>query len=245
VLRVETVGQRYLKISLPQAGLKVYFDGYACNIKLSSRYQGGQCGLCGHFDGEQDSEFLDAQMQDLGDDLPSFHKSYLHSQDSDETCDLDQLQDTISDQQQYRYRPFNWEGQSQGQWMSERHQNEYYSDDDSSSQEEGSWEQDQYYHNSERSPVRRTKVIEQGHELCFSKTPVPRCPRGTYPSNYEQKKKVVYCCMDRDQMEAESYRQKAEWGQVVDEVQQLTPSFTQTELIPQSCVRYNSDRSSN
>jgi hypothetical protein len=239
VLRVEPVGQ-YLKVVLPQAGLKVYFDGYACNIKLSSRYQGGQCGLCGHFDGEQDSEFYDAQMNDLSDDLPSFHKSYLHSQDPDETCDQDQLEQTIEDQQQYRYQPFNWETQQRDQWMSKRHQIEYYTDDSDSQEnsQEDSREQDQYYGGSEKSPVRRTKVIEQGHELCFSKTPVPRCPRGTYPSNYEKKQKVVYCCMDRDQMETESYRQKAEWGQIVDEVQQLSPSFTQTEMIPSSCIQY-------
>jgi hypothetical protein len=243
VLRMEPIGQ-YVKISLPRAGLKVYFDGWACNVKLSGRYQGSQCGLCGNFDGDIDSEFLDARMNDLSDDMPAFHKSYLYSQDSDDTCDMEQLNDMVNDQQQYRYQPFNWEsehGLEQDSWMSRRRQNDFYGDDDSDelqdsdSQEEG---QDQYYREGKKSPVLRTKVIEQGHELCFSKVPVPRCPRGTYPISHKQPKKVVYCCMDRDQMEAESYRLKAQWGNVIEQVQDMSPSFTQTELIPNSCRQY-------
>jgi hypothetical protein len=51
---------------------------------------------------------------------------------------------------------------------------------------------------TEVSPVPRTLTIEQAHEICFSKAPVPKCPRHTMATSYKKgDAKVVYSCMER------------------------------------------------
>jgi hypothetical protein len=237
VLRCEKVGS-YLKITLPVAGIKVYFDGYAANIKMSRKYQNVQCGLCGHFDNEPDNEFLSADMNDLFDDLKGFHRSYLHTDDTNENCQVDDSVFNNMDNYKYKWDDFDREQQRDSFY---RMNNYVDYDQDRDSQESDNQEIDFGYllnDNVEQRPIDRTKVIEHGHELCFSKVPVPKCPRHTYPLTYEQPKKVVYCCLPRDDPQAEVYYRQSRRHRVVQEVSDLPSSFTETELIPESCTTY-------
>jgi len=83
VCRVEKEGP-YVKIVLPESGVKVYFDGFACNVKLSKMYQNQQCGLCGHYDEEYSDEFRTADFKST-DDVREFYKSYIVK---DDQCSL-------------------------------------------------------------------------------------------------------------------------------------------------------------
>ena len=48
-------------------------------------------------------------------------------------------------------------------------------------------------------PVEKTRIIEQHHQTCFSKSPVKVCPRNTHPIKMESEKEhVVFSCMPRN-----------------------------------------------
>jgi hypothetical protein len=88
-------------------------------------------------------------------------------------------------------------------------------------------------------PVQRTKVIEQGDEICFSKQPVKTCPRNTYPVQYkDQEQKVVYSCLSRNDIRSEIYHRRSSQHRVVSEVESLSSSFTETEIVPKTCRFY-------
>lgn len=55
-------------MELPQ--IKIEFDGYMANIKMSESYKSQQCGICGHYDGERSNEFRRADNKETG---PFFH----------------------------------------------------------------------------------------------------------------------------------------------------------------------------
>ena len=99
-------------------------------------------------------------------------------------------------------------------------------------------------------------MIEQGHEVCFSKKPVPKCAKYTHAIDYEQKVvKVTYTCIDRNEYEvsavsllqphtiqhlqAEEYLRRAHRGEVIDEIADLPASFAQNEHVPLKCEKTN------
>lgn len=263
IVRIQKQGP-YCKVSLPKAGVKVYFDGYAADIKMSRMYQNDQCGLCGHFDEEmsEESEFRNPQNQYVT--LPEFSRSYLIQ----DNCEVE---DEIQDSSRYSiYKDDNDDDDSyEPDWRSTKSgscpslsflsqiegrnncQEECDSDDECSGSKKCCFNgcghscvrsektRDLWSSDRRRQPVLRTKVIEQGQELCFSKEPVPKCPQGTYPE-YESEQKVVYNCLSRsgfDGDRADRYHRQS-LRDVVQEVQNLPASFTQTEAIVKSCIVY-------
>jgi len=102
VARIEKEGS-YVKVVLPETGVKVYFDGYACNVKLSKTYQGQQCGLCGHYDEEHTDEFRTADFRQV-DDVREFYKSYIVR---DSQCTVPET-DKICQDEECQYKP-HWE----------------------------------------------------------------------------------------------------------------------------------------
>jgi hypothetical protein len=254
VLRVEKQGP-VCKVSLPEAGIKVYYDGYVCNVKMSQTYRNVQCGLCGHFDGEMEDELRNPSSRLV--DLPEFHRSWLLQ----EQC---QVEEELNDQSQYWLEETE---QFQPDWRSTKsgscpRLNEISLEKMNTCEEQCNGDGDcteskkccfngcshvcveskerttSRRNNKERRPVLGTKVIEHGHELCFSKQPVALCPRNTFPKKYEEEKKVVYCCLPRSDPQAEVYHRQALKNLVVQQVQNLPASFTETELIPELCTKY-------
>ena len=267
VVRIQKQGP-YCKVSLPRTGVKVYYDGYGADVKLSQMYHSTQCGLCGHFDGERsrNRELRDSRNRYVS--LKDFHDSYLMK----EQCNVeDYIKDSsrysiYGDDEEVRYDP-DWRSKKSGfcpglslDSVVRSDCNEQCSGDDSCSGEQkccfngcghqcvepistrhSSWNSDSRDSRRRRSPIQRTKVIEQGSELCFSKNSVPKCPHGTYPQ-YESEQKVVYSCLSRsgtDGDRADRYHRQSMSGHpVVEEVKNLPASFTQTEAIPKSCISY-------
>ncbi|KAF1758267.1 hypothetical protein GCK72_014725 [Caenorhabditis remanei] len=62
----------------------VQFDGVNARIHLSALYRNQQCGLCGHYDNEKETEFYDAENQE--NTIPKFAKSYLYK---DSKCNFE------------------------------------------------------------------------------------------------------------------------------------------------------------
>jgi len=201
IVRVEKRG-KYVKVELPETGVKVYFDGYTINIKVSELYRNVVCGLCGHFDYEPEDELRTANW-DLTDDVREFHRSYI-VKDNEQCQEYPEISYSS-------YKPF------------------FYNEDKIQTQ-------DEIYESEE--PVRATKVLEHEEKLCFSKAPVPRCPRNTYPIEYKPDKKIVYTCLPRSSFEAQEYRERAERNlEFVTEVRELPSHFSETESIPKKCSK--------
>jgi hypothetical protein len=86
-------------------------------------------------------------------------------------------------------------------------------------------------------PRQSTKVIESAHEICFSMKPVPECPSTTYPTKFEEEKKVSFACLPRSDPEAHSLYRLASNDKIV-QTEQLKASFVETVLIPQECRQF-------
>jgi len=86
--------------------------------------------------------------------------------------------------------------------------------------------------------IPRTLTIEQAHEICFSKVPVPKCPRHTVPTSYKKgDMKIVYSCMERSNPQAEEFLRLLGMNRtkVISEVRELVASFSQVERVPLKC----------
>lgn len=249
VVRVSREGP-YVKVSLPEAGVKVFYDGYATNIKMSQIYRNIQCGLCGHYDGDRQNE-LRTSKYELVEDLTKFHRSYLLQ----DQCTLEE--ELINNPEEYLYQPeqeYNpdWRTSKSGSCPHITSMSEIFNCVEECNKDEACNGEKKCCYNGcghvcveprekperrqqNREPVRRTKVIEHSHEICFSKEPVPVCPRNTYPNEYKEEKKVVYCCLPRTDPQAEVLEREARRNQVVSQVSKLASSFTEPELIPEKC----------
>jgi len=213
----------YLKVDLPEAGVQVYFDGFTATIKVSQMYRNAQCGLCGHFDGEQTDEFRTADNE-LTEDVEKFHRSFFHQ---DEEFQINER--VVDDEKEYEYQPFVWEHDDQ----EERYRRDFEERDDEDRKEliKNKFEQ------RVQRPRLTTKVIESAHEICFSTKPVPECPTTTYATKFEEEKKVSFACLPRSDPEAHTLQRLASTQKIV-QTEQLKASFVETVLIPQECVQF-------
>jgi hypothetical protein len=307
VARISRSGP-YVKVSLPQEGVRVYFDGYACNIKISPMYRNIQCGLCGHYDLEPMDEFRNPEHE-LESDVRSFYQKYtIRESGCEYPSELSQICSSPSCQVSHMFqrRHNRWESQSHESFSSssrESSQEQRNSERSSSSSEEElersgntfscvvekmeemsdckdcvneiqscesscrhyyqdskclrclipkvkdcsscadelyTLVKDCFVHSQNRiSPKLRTKVIEQGSKICFSKNPIPTCCHHSYPDTYKsQQRKVVFSCLPRDDPEAQRLLHKVRvHKRSPSEISNLPTSFTQSEPIPQTCQR--------
>jgi hypothetical protein len=228
----------YYKVKLPQADVKVFFDGYNVRIKSSPMYQNVQCGLCGDADSEPSNEFTSNDLIDRQDDMGAFFQSYLHK---DAECQMTpELETELSQPQRYQYQPLDWEQEEYDSTVSNRNEpwnsfeieNEDYKIKDESP-----------YFSSEQQPILVTKVKQTLDFYCFSKRPVPVCPPGTFDKQVTMTNEPVqYCCLEKSEPAAHRMLRKASRQQVVEEVAQLPASEdiveSQKEVVPKSCVNY-------
>jgi len=203
-----------INVELPETGVEVEFDGYAINVKLSSYYQGQQCGLCGHYDLEAADEFRNPDFTEEK-DLRQYYLNYLIK---DQNCQAPSQLNEICESEEC--------DQDSGS---------------SSSSSSSSDEDDNDNDETTEKPDQKTKVIEMDDQICFSTIPVPQCDDNSYAVEVKQQKQVPYTCIDQDSESAEEYERKARYGKKA--IQGLTnrqPNFTRTEAIPEKCKKYKS-----
>ncbi|CAB3405715.1 unnamed protein product [Caenorhabditis bovis] len=66
--------------------ISVHFNGRTARIHLAATYRNQQCGLCGHYDNEKDSEFFAADNMEKH-NIGEFAKSFLYQ---DDECDYEE-----------------------------------------------------------------------------------------------------------------------------------------------------------
>jgi hypothetical protein len=286
IAKVEKIGN-YVVFVLPESGIKVFFDGYSVNIKMSHLYRNIQCGLCGHFDFEPQDEFR-LPSNELTQDVRHFYRSFLLN---DESCTIPEIDEVCSTP---RCEPFTTTPafcpvckhvfreisrrssvkKNQVRRLFERFCEEFpavqqrcirffeskldeffmkFQQDKTESevckfidacpnldffQSESfrSYPQLEFHKFESSFPVLRTKVIEQNHQLCFSKEPVPVCPHHSFARSFKPEKRVVFCCLHRDDPQAELFIHRAIGNfEVLPEIRNLPASFTETVLFPEAC----------
>lgn len=213
----------YVKVWLPEQGVKVYFDGYAANIKMSPMLKNIQCGLCGHYDGEVSREFLNPEFEEE-EDVRSFIQKFTLKESS---CQYPEELESICSTSECRHHQQPWARRGSS------------SEESWESQEEEDSKEETRRGQSQIRPVHRIKVIEQSSKICFSKNPVKTCPTTSFPESHESARKVAYCCLPRDDLEVDSLLRKIRvQKEIPSRVQSLPTAFTRTETQPKSCIRY-------
>jgi ribosomal protein L17 len=194
-----------ISCELPEAGLRVYFDGLSANIKVSPIYRSQVCGLCGQFDLNTQNEWTSSRREIV--DRRSMFESFLVEKDNCEH-EMPEHNTVLSfDDERFENLP------------------------ESSTMVVRSSEH-------EVRPIEKTNIMEQGHELCFSRKPVKVCPRHTHAIKYETKK-VVYSCLRRNTVQAEIFERQARYENViVSEVEDLPTSFTESKRVPKICRQH-------
>jgi len=232
VLRVEKLAdEKYVRVILPEAGIRVFFDGLSANIKVSPVYTRSVCGMCGDYNQEEsfrnNCELRTAQKNCVSArnprELKKLFLSYLvRSGSQDNTCTKN-IDRYTNDNEHYEWKPTQWERSNEEQY---------------SSLEESTKTVHRSNERTEVSPVLRTLTIEQAHEICFSKVAVPKCPRHTMPTSYKKgDAKVVYSCMERSDPQAEEFLRLLgqDRTKVISQVRDLPASFSQSERVPAKC----------
>jgi hypothetical protein len=208
--KIEKEGQS-ISVELPETGVEVEFDGYAITVKLSQKYHGQQCGLCGHYDMEEADEFRNPDFTEEK-DLRQFYMNYLIK---DGRCQAPKQLTEVC--------------------QSEECDKSSASSSSSSSSDEDDNDNDE----TTEKPDQKTKVIEIDDKICFSTIPVPQCDDNSYPTETKEQKQVPYTCVDQDSQSAEEYERRARYSKkALPNLSNRQPNFTRTESIPSKCQKY-------
>jgi hypothetical protein len=230
-LHEEDIEASYGKVYVSKQGINVEFDGEEAKVKIGGMYKNLQCGLCGHYNDEEEDVFRMGNNERSA-SLKQFHKSYTLK---NEECSESKLNKFYEQQDSDEFAVHrNSKGRRQNQWFdSEEQQNS----NSKESIEEWSWKDSSEKRSGKKSPIERTKVIEYQHRLCFSNEPVKRCPKGTSPDEDSQTKevKVQFFCLDRNSVEARRLLRQVRKGENVDAEGQ-TQSFVEAVEQPTKCV---------
>jgi len=226
--------EKHVKIELDE--LVVLFDGYSVKLRMSARMQNAQCGLCGHYDGERDNELRRADNT-ITDDVKNFHESYLHR----ENCQLEENElERDSQFELYSREHPIYKSASEESNESIESSEESAELDTINKKTRQQWTREQNDYQTEKiekTPVKRTHVIEYNHRVCFSKEAVAECPRRTMPHEQKQtEKKIKFACIERSQPEALKLTRLAR-QQVLD-MTAYPDSFVEVIKVPQLCVAY-------
>jgi len=242
---VQTTG---FEAFVSRQGVSVAFDGETAKIQVASLYKNVQCGLCGHYNDEQEDVFRMSGGQ-LSSDLKQFHRSYALQ---NEECSSGQLNSFYDEQKSEEFgvrtsgymsnKKQQQQSQEQKGWAGNALDSMFgsssSSSEGSSSSEEQNNEEQQYGGQKNIKPVDQTAVIEYSGKICFSTEPVKRCPRYTQTddeSSQSKPKKVPFFCLDRHSVEARRMQRQARAGQQVDATA-YTPAFVETLEQPTKCI---------
>jgi hypothetical protein len=74
-MSVEYDNEEKTSCTINVPGVQVRFNGQKCVIRISNAYKEGQCGLCGHYNDEQEDEWRMSNNKQTN-DLGEFHRSF-------------------------------------------------------------------------------------------------------------------------------------------------------------------------
>ncbi|KAI6215597.1 Vit-6 [Aphelenchoides besseyi] len=163
----EGIEVNFNNVYVSKRGINVEFDGQEAKVKIGGQYKNLQCGLCGHYNDEEDDVFRMGNNQ-RSNNLKEFHRSYTMKNEECEEGKLEQVLPTKRQQVLHSSTTKRSPKSSSMEWQNSDEQDDQ----------------------KQVQPVKRTQVIEYNHKVCFSSEPVERCPRGSTPDDDAETKPV-------------------------------------------------------
>jgi hypothetical protein len=180
IISVKLESNSLCRIFLPEQQVKVYFDGYAVNVKMQTPlYMGRQCGICGNmdFDSNRQTEFnrLDSE-QDYNEPEFDVRRAFHQYTIKDDSCTRPEKYEEMCEDENCHYK------------------REAFPDSFRQMRDPHDLPQEWDYR-TEITPTRKTRKIERHGKLCFSTRPIPTCPSHTYPVRSASKtEEVTFKC---------------------------------------------------
>jgi len=139
---VESNNQEQTDVNIHVEGVQIRFGCWGSQgcknqkawIKLSSLYKEGQCGLCGHYNDQQEDEWRTADNQ-LTEDLKKFARSYSVRSINNEECSNEEENSLYADSNNGKFKRIS-------QWSTEEEFNVFDTDRKRSSQKNQEYEAD-------------------------------------------------------------------------------------------------------
>jgi hypothetical protein len=180
IMSAQLESSHYVKVYLPESQVKVYFDGYAVNVKMQSPiYMGRQCGICGNMDQDANpqTEFyrLDSDNQDYYEPEFNIRKAFHQYTIKDDSCSRPETAEGMCTTEMCDYERTEYPSEFR------RMRDPY----DLPSN---------YDYRTEIAPVRKTRKIERHGKLCFSTRPILTCPSHTYATGTKKTEEVEFKC---------------------------------------------------
>jgi hypothetical protein len=244
-------------VECAEGALQVRFNGQTASIQLrGKKYQDKQCGICGHWDGNMQNEWL-LPNGEIAANAEQFHRAYtISSALSTETVDdcADEAREQFYTEQGNSIQ-FGGNAENNGQTggnapkQQGKERNSY--NDSSNGGAKQKW--------NEIEAQQHTVVMEYAHQLCFSLKPVKQCPIGSFASStspstdndsksnnknaMEPKKlRVPFTCLERGSLEAKRLKQRIQRNQRV-ELNEYPASFQEMVVVPERCIQYDQQKS--
>jgi len=230
-LSEEGIELTFNTVYVRRSSISVQFDGEEAKIQLSGMYKSLQCGLCGHYN-EEDEDTFRMSNNERSSSLKQFHQSF---QLKNQECNEQQLNKNYENSEEFeieRRQPSKRRQQKNSWYESYDSDEENY---DNKSEER--WDQDRESRKQGPKPVKRTKVVEYQHKVCFSTEPVKKCPQGTRPDEQStEEASVKFFCLERSSTEARRLQRQAREGKVISP-EGRSPSFTEQVSQPTKCQK--------
>lgn len=230
-LSEEGIELTFNTVYVRRSSISVQFDGEEAKIQLSGMYKSLQCGLCGHYN-EEDEDTFRMSNNERSSSLKQFHQSF---QLKNQECNEQQLNKNYENSEEFeieRRQPSKRRQQKNSWYESYDSDEENY---DNKSEER--WDQDRESRKQGPKPVKRTKVVEYQHKVCFSTEPVKKCPQGTRPDEQStEEASVKFFCLERSSTEARRLQRQAREGKVISS-EGRSPSFTEQVSQPTKCQK--------
>ncbi|XP_019887836.2 uncharacterized protein LOC105281428 [Ooceraea biroi] len=160
--------------------MNVVYDGERVRLELFDEYRNDIRGLCGNYDGQPDNDFITPKNCILK-DPEEFTATYAMTKDS---CEGPAMENKQKAEKSKCIRMRNL----QSNVISDREAGRPWI-------ENKKWG---YHHehldaSGKRCTFYRTKIVEEGDEICFTTRPLPICAEGCKPTEMKTKKYLLHC----------------------------------------------------
>jgi len=160
------------EVEIHTKDITIRFDGQRVTIRISPFHKHTQCGLCGHFDGDERDEFRNGGNERGESMNRQLHRSYTVQDD----------EDCSDSQHQTFYQADQFERQD--------------------SREGNNQQQKEQDGQSTKKPVKRTRTVESHDKICFSTSKVNECSGGSQPKGESEQTSIEFVCLQRSNIDA-------------------------------------------
>ncbi|KAI6209112.1 hypothetical protein M3Y96_00186500 [Aphelenchoides besseyi] len=233
------------KVYVSKREIAVEFNGQEVKVKIAPEYKNIQCGLCGHYNDEDEDVFRTNDNQ-LSNSIKEFHRSFTFKNEECEEDELNKFYEQKGREFETKPRKQQKPSRAYNLWTNE----DLYDTNDDEDQWQSSSEQLKEKSKFKRKitvgkkrldikPISRTESMEYNHKICFSTKPVKGCPRGTTPDDEAetQSTSVEFFCLERTSTDARRLLRQVRQDSLIDTAGRPV-AFNQNIDQPTKCLAF-------